>query len=226
MWSFKLSKAASKVIVKMDANLDSVISMPEFLLLCKHHPVLLKPLLKTQAILRTHTVFARFWRLAERRRNVNFGCKSIVELRALDGYNILALSMDYLNLRRDVVPRHFVEQWRLVQKKKALSYKGDIEMPLEIRDKFNQQQQQEQPEYKQQEDNEQPQSQILMLTNGEPVPESSENNQQLVLWLSPDTSPSKKPQPQSQPKRWRQQPSLYREDLQMMSGLDDDSYIR
>lgn len=137
-----MSRSAAKAATKMDQNIDSVISLQEFILLCKHHPVLLKPLRTVQAGLRKKTVFTRFWKQVTRRRNRNLGVKSIIELRALDGHNIIAISMDYLNLRKDVVPRHFVEQWRLVQKKKALSYKGHIELPMELREKLAQQQQQ------------------------------------------------------------------------------------
>lgn len=134
-----MSRSATKAVAKMDQNIDSVISLQEFILLCRHHPVLLKPLRDVQAGLRKKTVFTRFWKQVTRRRNRNLGVKSIIELRALDGHNILAISMEYLNLRKDVVPRHFVEQWRLVQKKKALSYKGHIELPAELREKLGQQ---------------------------------------------------------------------------------------
>jgi len=143
MWDFKMSRSATKATALMDQNIDSVISLQEFILLCRHHPVLLKPLRKVQADLRKKTVFTRFWKQVTRRRNRNLGVKSIIELRALDGHKILAISMEYLNLRKDVVPRHFVEQWRLVQKKKALSYKGHIELPAELLEKLTQQQQNE-----------------------------------------------------------------------------------
>jgi hypothetical protein len=70
------------------------------------------------------------------RRLSHFGLKSIVQLRALDGIDVVLLSLEYLNLRKDVVPNHFIEQWRHVQRKKAQSCKGNIELPYEIREKI------------------------------------------------------------------------------------------
>lgn len=123
-------------MAKMDKNQDSVITVDEFLVLCRHHPQILAPLKKTQKILQKKTVYARFWREMKVRRTTHFGLKSIIQLRALSGVNVVTLSMEYLNLRKDVVPNHFVEQWRLIQKKKAQSYKGNIELPYEVREKI------------------------------------------------------------------------------------------
>lgn len=136
IWEFKPSKAVVRAMQKMDKNQDSVITLEEFRVLCRHHPQIIAPLKEIQTILRKKTVFTRFWKEMMVRRLSHFGLKSIVQLRALDGMDVVLLSLEYLNLRKDMVPNHFVEQWRHVQRKKAQSYKGNIELPYEIREKI------------------------------------------------------------------------------------------
>lgn len=121
---------------KMDKNQDSVITLEEFRVLCRHHPQIIAPLKDIQTILRKKTIFTRFWKEMMVRRLSHFGLKSIVQLRALDGIDVVLLSLEYLNLRKDMVPNHFIEQWRHVQRKKAQSCKGNIELPYEIREKI------------------------------------------------------------------------------------------
>lgn len=136
IWEFKPSKAVVRAMQKMDKNQDSVITLEEFRVLCRHHPQIIAPLKDIQTILRKKTIFTRFWKEMMVRRLSHFGLKSIVQLRALDGVDVVLLSLEYLNLRKDMVPNHFVEQWRHVQRKKAQSSKGNIELPYEIREKI------------------------------------------------------------------------------------------
>lgn len=135
VWEFKPSKAVTRAMQKLEKNQDSIVTLEEFRVLCRHHPQIIAPLKDIQKALRKKTVYSRFWKELVVRRLSHFGLKSIIQLRALDGVDVVLLAMEYLNLRNDV-PSHFVEQWKHVQRKKAQSTKGNVELPFEIREKI------------------------------------------------------------------------------------------
>jgi hypothetical protein len=130
--NFQFNKQTKAILKKLDGNKDSVMTLPEFVLFCKYHPEILKPLKKTQSIIRKHIVFARFWRQMTKKRNQYFPKQSILALRDLWEQNYPQLSMDYLNLQKDDVPNYYIEQWKVTQRKKQHSYKGNIELPYEV----------------------------------------------------------------------------------------------
>lgn len=133
VWDFNISRPALLALQKLNSNLDGVVTLQEFVLLCKHHTEILAPLYRTRAEIRKISVFPRFWTDMMKKRQKLFGNKNILDLISNPlGLNFPALSMDYLNLRTDVVPIQFVEQYKLVQRKKAMSYKGVVEIPYEL----------------------------------------------------------------------------------------------
>jgi hypothetical protein len=134
IWEFKPSKHVMLTLKKLRQNKDGTVTLPEFLLLCKHHPFLLDPVIKLRNYLRKKVLFTRYWAQMAQRRIVTFGSPnhslSIIN-RQKDNY--LQYSMNYLNLRLDIVPREYVEQYKLLQRKKAGSRKGElVEWPYEV----------------------------------------------------------------------------------------------
>lgn len=138
LWDFNPSRSTMYALQKLDANVDCAVSLQEFVLLCKYHPEILEPLRRTKAEIRKAIVFTRFWTDMLRKRIKSFGNQTIFDLRPNHlGLNYPALNMDYLNLRSDVVPAQFIEQYKLTQKKKRTSYQGIIEMPYELREEMH-----------------------------------------------------------------------------------------
>lgn len=118
------------------------MTLEEFLLLCKHHPYIIQPLLVIRKALRKRIVFPRFWKQIQRKRIEYFDYLTILDIRFLNESSIPKtnyqdLSMKYLNLRPDV-PKHFIEQWKLLQKKKEHCFKGNIQLPYELFEKKDQ----------------------------------------------------------------------------------------
>jgi hypothetical protein len=138
LWDFNPSKSTLYALQKLDANMDGSVTLQEFVLLCQYHPEILHPLRRTKIEMRKMTVFTRFWTDMMKKRIKSFGNKTILDLRPNPlGLNYSALTMDYLNLRTDIVPSQYIEQYNLTQKKKKTSYHGIIEMPYEMREEMN-----------------------------------------------------------------------------------------
>lgn len=80
------------------------------------------------------TVFTRYWKQLMWRRLEEFGTQSMFQIcdRMEDAY--IESSMEYLNLRTDIVPRHFIEQWQHIQRRKASRGTLHQELPYEIRE--------------------------------------------------------------------------------------------
>jgi hypothetical protein len=137
IWEFSPSKSTLNALKKLDSNIDGVVTLQEFVLLCKHHSDILAPVRKVRTEIQKASIFTRFWTDLRKKRLKFFGTKNILDLRSnpLD-LNFPQLSMDYLNLRTDMVPSQYIEQYKLVQKKKAQSYKGLIEIPFELLDEM------------------------------------------------------------------------------------------
>lgn len=140
IWNFKPSRSTNEALKKLEKNPDGVIALQEFVLLCNHHSDILNPLRKTRTQLRKKLIFRRFWTDMLRKRLEHFGTKSIFELRP-DKRDLLfaSISLDYLNLQTEVVPNHFIEQWKLTQRRKQESYQGLIEIPYELREELKRQ---------------------------------------------------------------------------------------
>lgn len=137
IWEFKPSKAVQRAIQKLRQNRDGTVTLPEFVLLCKHHSSLLAPIRDLRKKLRAKIVFSRFWQHMSKKRNAAFDYpSSAIRLINRKKENYLQYSMDYLNLRYDAVPREYIEQYKLVQRKKAASSKGHVDWPYEVIEQY------------------------------------------------------------------------------------------
>ncbi|RYG67870.1 hypothetical protein EON64_06500 [archaeon] len=128
VWQFDPPKAAAKALKKLQQNRDGTVTLPEFVLLSKHHPQLLSPVRPLKTEWRTHIVFPRFWRQLQRRRAAQFGSPSngLLLTGRVEQRDYTQASMDYLNLRSDLVPRQFSEQHRALQRKKRSGGGGRV----------------------------------------------------------------------------------------------------
>lgn len=140
IWKYNPSRSTNEALKKLERNVDGVIALQEFVLLCNHHSDILNPLRKTRNHLRKKLIFRRFWTDMMKKRTERFGIKTIFELRS-DKRDMLfaSITLDYLNLQSEVVPNHFIEQWKLTQRKKQESYKGIIDTPYELREEIKRQ---------------------------------------------------------------------------------------
>lgn len=134
IWHFKPSKKCTNVLKKLEQNTDGVVTKAEFVLLNKHHKELLKPLRKIKDRLQSRTVYKRYWRQLASRRIELFGEQSMYEICNRTETAYVASSMEYLNLRTDVVPPEFIEQWHFIQRRKANRGVMHQELPYEIKD--------------------------------------------------------------------------------------------
>jgi hypothetical protein len=132
VWNFHPSRSCLYVLKKLNLNTDGIVNVAEFVLLNKHHKELLKPLRKIKVRLQKQTVFKRFWEQLCRRRIEMFGQLSMYQICDRVDSAYLISSMEYLNLRTDVVPPEFIEQWNYVQRKKKLRGTLHTELPYEI----------------------------------------------------------------------------------------------
>lgn len=136
VWDFKPSKKCLAALKKLELNSDGIVTEPEFVLLNRHHKELLKPLRRTKDQLRKKTVFTRYWKQLMWRRKEDFGSQSIFEITNRTELSYVESSMEYLNLRTDIVPVHFVEQWNYIQRRKAQRGTLHQELPYEIREQI------------------------------------------------------------------------------------------
>lgn len=137
VWAFQPSKPVDKAFRKLRQNKDGTVTLPEFMLLCKHHSALLAPVRTLRQQLRKKLIFPRFWKQIMQKRNRDFGTPSnSLRLMSRPKEQCLQFSMDYLNLRTDAVPREYIEQYKLVQRRKAASSKGQINWPHEVIDHY------------------------------------------------------------------------------------------
>ncbi|KAJ1427704.1 hypothetical protein B484DRAFT_450212, partial [Ochromonadaceae sp. CCMP2298] len=134
LWDFKPSPKCRKALVKLDQNLDGVVSLGEFLLLNKHHTELLSPLRRLKRKIQKKTVYGRFWRQLTSRRVDLFGDKEACEIFERMNPQYRVASIEYLNFRSDAVPPEFIEQWNYIQQRKVRG--SHKELPYEIIEKI------------------------------------------------------------------------------------------
>jgi hypothetical protein len=134
LWEFHPSKRCIAAMSKLDLNTDGVVTVEEFVLLSRHHYDLLRPVRDLQRHLQRKTVFRRFWRQITKRRVELFGTTSMYELCGYTDPAYVASSMEYLNLRTDIVPVQFVEQWNFIQRRKAARGTLHQDLPYEIKE--------------------------------------------------------------------------------------------
>ena len=134
IWEFKPNKRCINALNKLDQNLGGVVTLEEFILLSRHHYDLLRPLREQQRKIQQKTVFRRFWRQITYRRVEYFGTQSMFELCECTDPSYIESSMEYLNLRVDAVPLHYIEQWNFIQRRKAARGSLHQDLPYEIKE--------------------------------------------------------------------------------------------
>ena len=115
----------------LDLNIDGLVTVAEFALLSKHHPLLLQPIRIIHKRLRKRFVFTRFWKELSERRFQDFQYQTLFDIVQIYDPTYVICSLDYLILRPEV-PAQFIEQYKFITRKKKQRRKGDIEIPYEL----------------------------------------------------------------------------------------------
>lgn len=136
IWEFKPNRQTIDATHKVDQNKDGFMTMPEFVLLCRHYPAVLQPARHMKHALQKVMVHRGFWKIITPRRLEDFGNGTVFDIIELNDARYLAASIGYINLRTDIVPLKFIEQYNMTIKKKQSSLKGNIEMPYELQALF------------------------------------------------------------------------------------------
>ena len=137
IWEFKPNRQTIDAMHKVDQNKDGFITMPEFVLLCRHYPAVLQPVRHMKHCFQKVIVHRGFWKIITPRRLEDFGNGTVFDILQLDDARYMTASIGYINLRTDIVPMKFIEQYNLTVKKKQSCLKGNIEMPYELLSKVN-----------------------------------------------------------------------------------------
>jgi len=132
VWKFKPDWATQGALAKLDLNEDGFVTLAEFVLLYRHYPCLLQPLVMQRKQMRKRIVYSRFWRELAEARVVNFASRPIFDL--LDRSDDLELSVAVLEFvaARPDVPCHYSDRWRdaLAKRKDLAAKKTDIEADI------------------------------------------------------------------------------------------------
>jgi Ca2+-binding EF-hand superfamily protein len=134
VWKFKPNREASKALSKLDKNEDGLVTMAEFLLLYRHFPSILKPVIKIREVLRKKIAFWRFWIEMADYRKREFYTRSLFDiLDRRDTKECRLSTLLHIANRTDVVLA-FADRWRdTMRKKEDVDEKKDnIELPDEL----------------------------------------------------------------------------------------------
>ena len=119
-------------IDKLDLNEDGFVTIAEFVLLCRHHPVLLLPLVNMRKKIRKKLVHSRFWREVAALRLKEFGSHTFFDILVFK--NAAEMKTEALNalLTRDDVVVEYKDKWKDIQVKreKSRSTRGVITKDL------------------------------------------------------------------------------------------------
>jgi hypothetical protein len=103
IWDFELPRQVCDAVSNLSRNAHGIVTLPEFVLLCRHYPLLLRPLLDLRDLLSRKLLFRRFWRQITVRRIYYHGSKS-----AFDILGTLSVKQQQTALERLLVDNHFV----------------------------------------------------------------------------------------------------------------------
>ena len=105
-------------IDKLDLNEDGFVTIAEFALLCRHHPVLLLPLVNMRKKMRKKIVHSRFWREMSTVRLREFGSHTFFDILVLKNAAELKQAALTALLTRDDVPVEYKDKWKDIQVKR------------------------------------------------------------------------------------------------------------
>lgn len=136
IWEFKPNRQSMDAMHKLDQNKDGFVTMPEFVLLCRHYPAVLQPVRNMKKSFQKVIVHRGFWKIITPRRLEDFGNGTVFDILEVNDARYMTVNIGYINLRTDIVPIKFIEQYNLTMKKKQSSTKGNIDMPYELQALF------------------------------------------------------------------------------------------
>lgn len=118
VYVFKPPIFARWAIDKLSLNEDGLCTIAEFVLLCRHHPVLLLPLVNMRKKIRKRVVHSRFWRQQAKVRMREFGSYSIFDILTIKNAREIKLHvLEHLTNREDI-PVSYKDKWHDLQTKR------------------------------------------------------------------------------------------------------------
>lgn len=116
--SFNAGMVVGWAMDKLNRNEDGFVTIAEFILLCRHFPKVIKPLIEFRNAMRKKIVHARFWRECESIRRRQFGNLNIFDILSItDHATLKQLSIENMNLRPEV-PVEMRDKWLHTQEKR------------------------------------------------------------------------------------------------------------
>ena len=117
--SFNAGMVVNWAIDKLDKNEDGFCTIAEFILLCRHFPKVLAPLVTIRTAMRKKIVHSRFWRGIESIRRRQFGNLNIFEILSIEeqeSRELKVAAIQHMNLRPEVlVPLR--DKWQHIQER-------------------------------------------------------------------------------------------------------------
>lgn len=118
VYVFKPPIFARWAIEKLDLNEEGLVTIAEFVLLCRHHPVLMTPIVAMRKQMRKRVVHSRFWREVARLRAREFGSHSIFDILVMkNAHDIKLNALEHL-CTRDDIPVAYKDKWKDLRIKK------------------------------------------------------------------------------------------------------------
>lgn len=133
-WKFKLNREVTRALKKLDKNEDGLVTVAEFVLLYRHFPSILKPVLDLRNKLRKAIAFTRFWKEIADHRKKEFYIRPIFDILDRNDARERRLSaLEHVALH-SLVPTGYADKWRDVTRKKedTAEKKECIDLPDEV----------------------------------------------------------------------------------------------
>lgn len=133
---FRPTWQAASALKKLDKNEDGFVTLAEFVLLYRHFPAILRPVVVIRDKMRRKIAFTRFWKEIAAHRLHEFSTRSALNiLGKTDGDTKLLLhdTLTHIALRDDV-PVVFSDRWRdiICKKEDTAEKKECMDLPEEI----------------------------------------------------------------------------------------------
>jgi Ca2+-binding EF-hand superfamily protein len=118
--SFSAGMMVGWAMDKLNKNEDGYVTIAEFILLCRHFPKVIKPLVELRNAMRKKIVHTRFWKECERIRRLQFGNLNIFDILVIsDHVELKQASIEHMNSRPEV-PVEMRDKWLHTQDKRAV----------------------------------------------------------------------------------------------------------
>lgn len=133
---FRPTWQAASALKKLDKNEDGFITLAEFVLLYRHFPAILRPVVDLRDKMRRKIAFSRFWKEIAAHRLREFQTRSVLDILGKtdgDARQLIYETLAHIALRDDV-PVAFSDRWRdIIRKKEDTAEKKEcMDFPEEI----------------------------------------------------------------------------------------------